>query len=41
MIEMLVTLQHIRAARERIAGKVERTPCVLSQSLSERAGHPV
>lgn len=38
---MLVTLQHIRAARERIAGKVERTPCALSQSLSERAGHPV
>ncbi|TPI15681.1 hydroxyectoine utilization dehydratase EutB [Mesorhizobium sp. B4-1-3] len=38
---MLVTLQHIRAARERIAGKVERTPCVPSQSLSERAGHPV
>ncbi|TIR27870.1 MAG: hydroxyectoine utilization dehydratase EutB [Mesorhizobium sp.] len=41
MIEMPVTLQHIRAARERIAGKVERTPCALSQSLSERAGHPV
>ena len=41
MIEMLVTLQHIRAARERIAGKVERTPCVLSQSLSERTGSPV
>ncbi|RWB69853.1 MAG: hydroxyectoine utilization dehydratase EutB [Mesorhizobium sp.] len=41
MIEMLVTLQHIRAARERIAGKVERTPCVVSQSLSERVGHPV
>lgn len=41
MIEMLVTLQHIRAARARIAGKVERTPAVLSQSLSERAGHPV
>ncbi|TPI41476.1 hydroxyectoine utilization dehydratase EutB [Mesorhizobium sp. B3-1-6] len=41
MIEMPVTLQHIRAARERIAGKVERTPCVLSQSLSERTGSPV
>ncbi|RWM04144.1 MAG: hydroxyectoine utilization dehydratase EutB [Mesorhizobium sp.] len=41
MIEMLVTLQHIRAARERIAGKVERTPCVVSQSLSERTGSPV
>ncbi|CDX13609.1 putative threonine dehydratase [Mesorhizobium sp. ORS 3324] len=39
--EMSVTLQHIRAARENIAGKVERTPTVLSQSLSDRAGHPV
>lgn len=38
---MTVELQHIRAARERIAGKVERTPTVLSQSLSDRAGHPV
>ncbi|WP_164778157.1 hydroxyectoine utilization dehydratase EutB [Mesorhizobium sp. M7A.F.Ca.US.006.01.1.1] len=36
-----VTLEHIRAARERIAGKVERTPTVLSQSLSERCGVPV
>ncbi|WP_198032167.1 hydroxyectoine utilization dehydratase EutB [Mesorhizobium sp. LNHC252B00] len=33
-----VTLEHIRAARERIAGKVERTPTVLSPSLSERLG---
>jgi threonine dehydratase len=41
MTEMTVELQHIRAARERIAGKVERTPCVMSQSLSDRAGHPV
>lgn len=41
VIEMPVTLQHIRAARERIAGKVERTPVVLSQSLSERTGSPV
>ena len=41
MIDMAVTLQHIRAARERIAGKVERTPSVLSQSLSDLAGHPV
>ncbi|RUU64620.1 hydroxyectoine utilization dehydratase EutB, partial [Mesorhizobium sp. M2C.T.Ca.TU.009.01.2.1] len=41
MIEMTVELQHIRAARERIAGKVERTPCVVSQSLSDRAGHTV
>ncbi|WP_217577521.1 hydroxyectoine utilization dehydratase EutB [Mesorhizobium sp. GbtcB19] len=38
---MLVALQHIRAARERIADKIERTPCVLSQSLSEHAGHPI
>lgn len=38
---MEVTLQNIRAARERIAGKVERTPCMLSQSLSERTGSPV
>jgi threonine dehydratase len=38
---MTVELQHIRAARERIAGKVERTPVVLSQNLSERVGHPV
>nr|WP_164753804.1 MULTISPECIES: hydroxyectoine utilization dehydratase EutB [unclassified Mesorhizobium] len=36
-----VTLEHIRAARERIAGKVERTPTVLSQSLSEGLGVPV
>ncbi|MDG4874009.1 hydroxyectoine utilization dehydratase EutB [Mesorhizobium sp. WSM4935] len=41
MTEMTVELQHIRAARERIAGKVDRTPCVMSQSLSDRAGHPV
>lgn len=41
MIEMTVELQHIRAARERIARKVDRTPCVLSQSLSERTGSPV
>ena len=38
---MTVGLQHIRTARERIAGKVERTPCVVSQSLSDRAGSPV
>ncbi|TJW83514.1 MAG: hydroxyectoine utilization dehydratase EutB, partial [Mesorhizobium sp.] len=35
---MPVTLQQIRAARENIAGKVERTPAVKSQSLSDRAG---
>ncbi|WP_189510090.1 MULTISPECIES: hydroxyectoine utilization dehydratase EutB [unclassified Mesorhizobium] len=39
--EMPVTLQQIRAARENIAGKVERTPAVKSQSLSDRAGHPI
>ncbi|BAV51381.1 threonine dehydratase [Mesorhizobium loti] len=36
-----VTLSDIRAARERIAGKVERTPTVLSQNLSEQLGIPV
>ncbi|MER9303427.1 hydroxyectoine utilization dehydratase EutB [Mesorhizobium sp. M0496] len=36
-----VTLEHIRAARERIAGKVERTPTVLSPSLSEQLGAQV
>ncbi|MHA6685751.1 hydroxyectoine utilization dehydratase EutB [Mesorhizobium sp. A556] len=36
-----VTLQDIEAARERIAGKVERTPTVLSASLSEQMGIPV
>ncbi|MBA1144115.1 hydroxyectoine utilization dehydratase EutB [Mesorhizobium neociceri] len=36
-----ITLQDIRAARERITGKVERTPIELSQSLSERCGVPV
>lgn len=36
-----VTPEHIRAARERIAGKVEWTPTVLSQDLSKRLGVPV
>ncbi|MER9330014.1 hydroxyectoine utilization dehydratase EutB [Mesorhizobium sp. M0488] len=36
-----VTLDDIRAARERIAGKVEHTPTVLSPTLSERLGVPV
>ncbi|MFC3321188.1 hydroxyectoine utilization dehydratase EutB [Mesorhizobium cantuariense] len=36
-----VTLEHIRAARERIAGKVERTPTVMSPSLSEFLGAQV
>jgi threonine dehydratase len=37
----IVTLSDIRAARERIAGKVERTPTAHSPSLSERLGVPV
>ena len=41
MIMRQVTLEHIRAARERIAGKVERTPTVLSSSLSEQLGAQV
>jgi threonine dehydratase len=36
-----VTLDSIRAAAERIAGEVVRTPLVRSASLSERAGAPV
>ncbi|BCG93211.1 hydroxyectoine utilization dehydratase EutB [Mesorhizobium sp. 131-2-1] len=36
-----ITLSDIRAARERIAGKVERTPTLQSQSLSDRVGHPI
>ncbi len=36
-----VTLQDIRTARERIAESIERTPTVLSDSLSERLGLPV
>ncbi|RWC30623.1 MAG: hydroxyectoine utilization dehydratase EutB [Mesorhizobium sp.] len=36
-----VALADIRTARERIAGKVERTPTVLSHSLSEQFGAPV
>jgi threonine dehydratase len=36
-----VTLQDIEAARQRIAGKVERTPAVASHSLSEITGVPV
>lgn len=38
---MAVTLQHIRAARVRISARIEQTPTVLSQSLSERVGNPV
>lgn len=36
-----VTLDTIRAAAERIAGEVARTPLVRSAALSERAGAPV
>ncbi len=36
-----VTLSDIRAARERIANKIECTPTVLSHSLSEQLGVPV
>ncbi|QND66461.1 hydroxyectoine utilization dehydratase EutB [Mesorhizobium loti] len=36
-----VILTDIRTARERIANKIERTPTVLSHSLSERLGLPV
>ncbi|TGQ42076.1 hydroxyectoine utilization dehydratase EutB [Mesorhizobium sp. M00.F.Ca.ET.216.01.1.1] len=36
-----ITLADIRAARERIAGKVLATPTVLSPTLSERLGIPV
>ncbi|RWC89715.1 MAG: hydroxyectoine utilization dehydratase EutB [Mesorhizobium sp.] len=41
MMTSATTLADIRAARERIAGKVERTPTVQSQSLTDRIGHPV
>jgi threonine dehydratase len=36
-----ITLRDIRTARERIANKIERTPILLSHSLSERFGVPV
>ena len=36
-----IMLPQIRAARERIAGKIERTPTVPSPVLSERMGVPV
>ncbi|RWB61642.1 hydroxyectoine utilization dehydratase EutB [Mesorhizobium sp.] len=36
-----IALADIRTARERIANKIERTPTVLSQSLSDSAGHPI
>ncbi|MEO5757600.1 MAG: hydroxyectoine utilization dehydratase EutB [Mesorhizobium sp.] len=37
----IVTLQDIRAARDRIADRIEPTATVISQSLSGRLGHPV
>ncbi|MER8607562.1 hydroxyectoine utilization dehydratase EutB [Mesorhizobium sp. M1233] len=36
-----ISLSDIRAARERIAGKIERTPTVPSRSLSQHLGAPV
>jgi threonine dehydratase len=40
MAPQSVTLSDIEAARERIAGKIVRTPTVLSSNLSERLGVP-
>ncbi len=37
----MIGLAEIEAARERIAGRVRRTFCDPSPSLTERAGHPV
>jgi threonine dehydratase len=41
MTNATVTLSDIQAARERIAGKIVRTPTMLSPGLSERLGVPV
>jgi threonine dehydratase len=41
MTNTTVILSDIQAARERIAGKIVRTPTVLSTGLSERLGVPV
>ncbi|TPK69541.1 hydroxyectoine utilization dehydratase EutB [Mesorhizobium sp. B2-4-19] len=41
MMNRNVSLSDIRTARARIAGKIERTPTVLSEVLSERLGVPV
>jgi threonine dehydratase len=41
MTNPTVTLSDIQVARERIAGKIVRTPTVLSTGLSERLGVPV
>ena len=37
----MLTLDNIRAAAERINGRVHRTPVVTSQSFNERAGYEV
>ena len=36
-----VTLESIRAARDRVAGHLRQTPCVLSETLSEQLGCPL
>ena len=41
MTATAVTLRDIEAARERIAGRIERTALVASPALTERAGVPV
>ena len=41
MAPQSVALSDIQAARERIAGKIARTPALLSPNLSERLGVPV
>ena len=41
MTATAVTLRDIEAARERIAGRIERTALVASRALTERAGVPV
>src|SRR5436309_4611557 len=41
MTSSFVSIDDIRSARQRIAGKVLRTPTVASRSLSEIAGLPV
>ena len=41
MTTTAVTLRDIEAARERIAGRIERTALVASPALTERAGVPV
>ncbi|MEW6689099.1 MAG: pyridoxal-phosphate dependent enzyme, partial [Pseudomonadota bacterium] len=38
---MTVTLEHVRAAAQRIAGAIERTPCLRSRTLSQLTGAEV